>query len=83
MPDMHRPTDGDQRSRLWRRLLGVVEQPSTSCDEPTLGEYAAICVRHGADEAGRCFPALAAHLAGGCHTCAENLRTLTVFLEHD
>ena len=64
-------------SEGWRRLHTAVG--SGGADEVDLGQYVALHLRAGPDEAARAFPYVAAHLEGGCAACcrvADEVRTL-------
>src|SRR5207244_2651755 len=61
-----------------RRLIAATkpENPAHPIDIWTLGEYAVLLVRDGKGAAAAAFPAVAAHLAIACATCAADLAEL-------
>jgi hypothetical protein len=52
-------------------------------DVPTLGEYAALVLLDGQLAAEQAFPAVAAHLDGGCQRCVDDLREFRTVLMHE
>ena len=63
---------------LWRLVRPPVE--GEHVDAGDLGQYAALFNRAGPHSAGREFPAVRVHLAGGCKRCQQDLREILVFL---
>jgi len=65
------------------RLLAAIEMvgPPHVVDSGTLGEYAELVAVRGRAEADALLPDVAAHLADGCATCADDLRDLIALAE--
>jgi hypothetical protein len=71
----------DRPDRLdpgWARLWDVVRPglDTHPIDPGNLGEYALLVHERGPAVAEQMFPTVAAHLAGGCEQCAEDLQDL-------
>ena len=67
------------------RLLAAIEvagQPHV-VDAGTLGEYAELVATRGQIQADASFPEVAAHLASGCPSCADDLRELATLVGGD
>ena len=63
-----REQPSEKRPGAWRTLCTAVRPPEANFAD--LGQFVALWMEAGRDEAARVFPAVAAHLATGCAACS-------------